>query len=141
MPVERPGRGFYVPAATKVHLHNEPCTENGRVGAAVKQRANPVTEGLATVQTIKVGEPFHIRTKGVKEFSTAAGSKGAALAGAVLGQGVYIRPADDTLRLQGATAVGDLPFGRVHELPGGNRGVSPNKIRIDLDEKDTLAAA
>jgi hypothetical protein len=141
MPTERPGAGVYV-VATKLHHHDEPATENGFVGIAVKQRYRSPTLGIAGSKDIPVTEPFHIRVKGSRQIDTTAGTKGAGCAGATIGQGVYIRPADDTLHLAGATAVGDLPFGRVTELPGvSNRGVPPNRIRIDLDQKDTLAAA
>ena len=141
MPTERPGAGVYV-TATKVHQHDEPATENGFVGVTVKQKYRSPTLGIAGSKTIAVGEPFHLRTKGSRQVSTLAGSKGAAIAGGTIGQGVYIRPADDTLRLAGATAAGDLPYGRITELPGvSNRGVPPDRIRIDLDQKDTLAAA
>lgn len=138
MPYERPGRGQYV-TATKITKHNEPCTESGFVGTAVKQRATSATLGLAVQQTIQVNEPFHIRTKGVKEYSTAAGSKGAALSGATLGADVFIKTADNTLALAGGA--GTLPFGKVVELPGlAGRSVAPNFIRIDLDQKPAAAA-
>lgn len=138
---ERPGRARYVAAATKVHLHGDPATENGWVGRAMKQVPRHWNEALTTPESIAIGERFLLRTKGIHGFSTAAGTKGAAAAGGTLGQGVYIRPTDDTLHLAGATAAGDLPFGRVAETPSQvpGRGVPPNVIRIDLDDKDTLA--
>lgn len=134
---ERPGRGVYV-TATKTTKHLDPCVEGKLSGAAIKQKAKAWSDGFdaATYANIAVGEKFHIRTKGIHEFGTAAGDKGVAIAAGTKGQGVYIRPADNTLRLEGATAAGDLPFGRIVELPGDNRGVSPNKIRIDLEQRD-----
>jgi hypothetical protein len=141
MPYERPGQGFYA-TATKLTRHNDPCTENGVVGAAVKQRpTRDPNWGMAGAQDIAIGEPFHIRTKGIKQFPVTAGTKGVAVAAGARGQGVYIRPADNTLRLEGATAAGDLPFGRVVEVYGDGRGVPQGFIRIDLDLKETLAAA
>jgi hypothetical protein len=136
MPTERPGAGVYV-VATKATKHNEPATENGFVGVAVKQRYRSPTLGIAGSQDIAVSEPFHIRTKGSRQVSTAAGSKGAAISGATIGAGIYIKTADNTLQLAGGAGL--LPYGRVTELPGvSNRGVPTSQVRIDLDQKDTL---
>lgn len=140
MPYERPGAGVYV-VATKATPHNAPATENGLVGIAVKQKAIGWQAGFAehAAPTIAIGEQFHIRTKGIKQVKTTG--YGAALSAGTKGQGVYIRPTDNTLRLSGATAAGDLPFGRIVEVIGDNRGVAAGNVRIDLDQKDTLAAA
>lgn len=138
MPYERPGAGVYV-IASKITRHNDPAVENGLVGVAVKQVAVSATAPLAGQQDIPVGERFHIRTKGIRQFPTATGTKAAATAAGTKGQGVYIRPADNTLHLAGATAIGDLPYGRIVELPADGRGVPTGHVRIDLDMKDTLA--
>lgn len=140
MPYERPGAGVYV-TATKITPHSAPATENGLVGIAVKQKTIPWTAAFSehAAPSIAIGEKFHIRTKGARQVLTTG--YGAAISAATKGQGVYIRPADNSLRLEGATATGDLPFGRVIEVVADNRGVPAGRIRIDLDLKDTLAAA
>lgn len=138
---ERPGRSFYT-VATKAVMHLAPVTELGIVGAAIKNTAKKWSDGLdANYARIEVGEKINIRTKGIHEFSTAVGSPGVALAGAAKGTAVYIKPADNTLTIEPGAAVGDLPFGRIVEIPADNRGVAANKVRIDLDQKDTIVPA
>lgn len=140
---ERPGAAFYVPSATKAVNAHEPATEHGVVGAAIKTTALPWTQGfdVATNTLIKVGEKFTIRTKGIHQFDTSVGKPSNGVAAGVLGEGVYIRPATNILVLESANAAGDLPFGRIVEITGNNRGVPANKVRIDLDQKDTLPVA
>ena len=113
------------------------------MGVAVKQKAYSWKAGFAEYEAaiIAVGEGFHIRTKGIRQVNVGAGQPGANIAAGTKGQGVYIRPTDNSLRLSGATASGDLPYGRIVELVGDNRGVPSGSVRIDLDQKDTLAAA
>lgn len=138
---ERPGRAYYA-TATKAVFHNAPVTENGMVGAAFKQQAKGWASGLdANYARIEIGEKFQIRTKGIHEFSTASGAPGVLLAGAAKGTAVYIKPADNTLTIEPGAASTDIPFGRVVEIPGDNRGVATGKIRIDLDQKDTIIPA
>jgi hypothetical protein len=140
MPYERPGAGVYV-TATKTTPHNAPATENGIVGIAVKQKAISWKAGWSehVAASIAIGEQFHIRTKGIRQVLTSG--YGAAIAAGTKGQGVFIRPSDNSLRLEGATAAGDLPFGRIVEVVGDNRGVPTGKVRIDLDLKESLAIA
>lgn len=141
MAYERPGAGVYV-TATKVTTHEDPSTENGLVGAAIKQKAQPWSAGLTGQQTIAIGEQFHLRTKGIKQFATASGTKGVGIAAGTQGAGVWIHPADNTLKLTGAKTTGDLPFGLIVEVVGMSpgRGVPANQIRVDLDQKDTLVS-
>lgn len=140
MPYERPGAGVYV-IATKSTPHNAPATENGLVGIAVKQKALSWKAGYAEAiaPAVAIGEQFHIRTKGIRQVLTSG--YGAGIAAATKGAAVYIRPADNTLQIEPAAVPTDLPFGRVVELVGDNRGVDAGKVRIDLDQKDTVAAA
>src|SRR5688572_11584378 len=140
---ERPGRSFYT-IATKAVKHLDPITEHGMVGTAIKITAKSWAAGLdANYARIEVGEKVNIRTKGIHQHRTEAGSPGVAIAAAVPGDGIYIRPADNTLILEANNAAGDLPYGRVVEVVAHNpgRGVPANKIRIDLDQKDTLPVA
>jgi hypothetical protein len=139
---ERPGRGVYV-TATKTTKHGDPCVENGLAGAAIKQKAYGWGDGYSVHEAaeIAVGERFHIRTKGIHQFSIATGTKGVGIAAATKGQAVYIRPADNTLQIETDAVATDLPFGRVVELVADNRGVPDDHIRIDLDLKDTIRDA
>lgn len=137
MPVyERPGKAAYV-VATKQVTHGNPATESGFVGIAVKQHANPVYNGLADVQIIKVGEQFLIRTKGICQVDCRSGAPGIAIAALAKGAGVWINPADNTLKTTSNSGA-NLPYGRVIETPGDNRGVPQGFLRIDRDQKDTL---
>lgn len=140
MAYERPGRGVYV-TATKTTKHGDPCVENGLAGTAIKQKAKAWSDGYnaSTYADIAVGEKFHIRTKGIHQYSVAAGSKGVGVAAGTKGAAVYIVAADNTLVLEGDAAAADIPFGRIVELTADNRGVPTDKVRIDLDLKDTVA--
>lgn len=143
MSYERPGQGFYVPAATKAVFHGAPATEHGVVGVAIKQKAKGWAEGLTSnYARIEVNEPFHIRTKGVREVAIGSGTPGVGIAAGVLGGNVYIRSTTNALILEDANAAGDLPYGKIVELPAvAGRGVATGFMRIDLDQKDTLPDA
>jgi hypothetical protein len=140
MPYERPGAGVYV-TATKATPHNGPATENGLVGIAVKQKTISWTAAFSEHQTptIAIGEQFHIRTKGIRQVSTAG--QGPGFSAAAKGTAVYIRPADNSLRVEPDAATTDIPFGRIVEVVADNRGVPAGKVRIDLDQKDTIIPA
>lgn len=138
MPYERPGAGVYA-TATKTTPHNTACTELGIVGVAVKQDAESWTAGYVAVKTIAIGKRFHIRTKGEKQVETVRTVAPIYdISAAVLGQAVYIVPTDNTLSLTGPVGAGKLPFGRVTGLPGDPQGCPTGRIRIDLDQKDTI---
>lgn len=130
MPKVRPGVPKYV-VATKVVLHDMPCTENGFVGVSVKQRAVSSGQGATGRQSIAIGESFIILTKGQVEVPT--------IVGATKGAGVWIRVATNALVLADAGA-GDIPFGTIAELPG-ERGGRTTHMRVDLDDKDFGFAA
>lgn len=140
---ERPGRSFYS-IATKAVKHLDPVTENGIVGTAIKITAKAWSAGLdANYARIEVGEKINIRTKGIHQHRTEAGSPGVAIAAATPGTAIYIKPADNTLTMEPGAAAGDLPYGRVVEVVAHNpgRGVAADRIRIDLDQKDTIVPA
>jgi hypothetical protein len=123
MPYERPGQGYYA-TATKALTHGDPCTEDGVVGVAIKQKAPAWDAGLADQDAIAIGEAFHIRTKGIHQV--------AFVTGAAKGDPIYIVAADNTLT---ETASGNIKFGRVVEIEG-QRGTPTGFMRVDLDLKD-----
>ncbi len=125
MPYERPGQGYYT-QATKLTNHGAPCTEDGIVGVAIKQKAVSWQAGLAAQNQIGIGEQFHIRTKGIRQVPFVSG--------AVKGAAIYITAATNALT---ATASGNLKYGRVVEVQG-QRGTPTGFMRVDLDLKDTF---
>lgn len=134
MPYERPGAGVYV-TATKVTPHNAPSTENGFVGAAVKQKALSWSAAFSATPSIAISERFHLRTKGEKQFPNNTYGN---LTAATLGAPVYIATTTNVLTLTGPASGTNLPFGRVSGLPGDAQGCPTGQIRIDLDQKDTI---
>lgn len=139
---ERPGRAYYA-TATKAVKANDPVTEDGIVGAAVKTKARAWSDGYntTTYTQIAVSEKFTIRTKGVHEFAVGSGTPGVLIAAAPKGTAIYIHAADNTLNIEPGAAIGDLPFGRIVEVAADNRGVGTGFVRIDLDQKDTIIPA
>lgn len=126
MPYSRPGYMKYV-TATKAVWHGDPATESKMVGVAVKQKAPSAGAASGTPQhQIAIAEEFALISKGVVQV--------AALAGAAVGDPLYIVEADNTLT---ETAGSNLKFGRVIEL-GGTRGTPTGKMRVDLDTKDSF---
>jgi hypothetical protein len=129
MPYNRPGPGVYVTNGATALTHGQACNHSsGFVGVAVKQKARPWSDGVATQATIDANEPFFLITKGIVQVSNAD----AGIAGAAKGTPVYIN-ATNVLVL----ATGSPKFGRIVEI-GGQRGVPANRVRIDLDSKDSF---
>lgn len=127
---ERPGAAKYL-TATKATNHKAACTELGFTGVAIKQRAKPWSEGYTNPGVIAIGEQFVMRVRGQHEFPNTG------ISGATQGQAVYIVAATNALTL---TASGNVPFGYVAELPGGNRGVPTGRLRIDIERKPPVVA-
>jgi len=138
---ERPGRAFYA-TATKAVDHGWPCVELKVVGTAVKTKARSWKDGfsdtrLAGTQTIAIAEKFTIRTKGIAEVRQVVTGTGAYdISAGTLGAAVYITEADNSLSL--SAGAGKVPFGRIVELPAGNRGVAAGRTRVDMDQKDSI---
>ena len=131
MPVERPGAGHYT-TATKVVAHGAPCVEDGQiVGVAIKQKAAGWSAGLAAQSSIAIGEPFHIRTKGIKQVPFVTG--------AVTGSSVYINVTNNALTLTDPGAGNGRRYGRVVEIQG-QRGCPTGFMRVDLDQKAVTPA-
>lgn len=113
--------------ATKAVWHGYPATESNFVGVAVKQKAPAAGAGSGTPQhQIAIGEAFALITKGVVQVK--------ALAGAVVGDSIYIVAADNTLT---KTVGSNLKFGLVTTL-GGTKGTPTGMMRVDLDAKSSI---
>lgn len=114
MPLEAPGRR-YDASATKATTHGAPTVELNHAGIAAKSAQvapmAPSVANAAIAQQIAVGEDFVIMMDGVHEVATNL-----LPAGTVAGSQLFIRPADNTLHLAGATAAGDVKFGLVDEI-------------------------
>lgn len=117
MPLEGPGRRF-VATATKATTHGAHTVELNHAGIAAKSQQVPAmapsVANAALAVAIGVGEEFVIMLDGVHEVATAA-----LPAGTVVGDQLFIRPADNTLHKAGATAAGDVKFGLVDEIDTG----------------------
>lgn len=130
MPYLRPGVISYH-VATKQVVHGNPVVEDGVAGVAIKQQEQSWTLGTANRNVIGVGESFAIAHQGVAQVAASL------LAGATKGQSVYINTTNNALSATGGANL--VPFGRVIELAGGNRGVPTGFLRIDMNARDGIA--
>lgn len=132
MPKNRPSRVKRA-VATKVTLQGAPCVELNYAGVAVKTAAVSWSAGLVNPASIAIAESFNIINKGeVEVASTIAG-----LAGAVKGDTVWINATNNALTLTDPGGGNGRQYGRVSEL-AGVRGGAANRLRIDLDAKDSF---
>lgn len=126
MPYSRPG-AIQLVTATKAVWHGDPATEDGFVGVAVKIKAPGAGAGSGTPQKqIAVDEDFNLIRKGEVQVD--------ALAGADVGDALYIVAADNTLT---ETSGSNLKYGRV-TATAGIKGCPTGKMRVDLDAKDSF---
>jgi hypothetical protein len=129
MPYNRPGPGVYVTNGGTALTHGQVCSHSsGFVGVAVKQKARPWSDGVATQATIDPNEAFFLVTKGIVQVSNAD----AGIAAAAKGTPVYINATNNLV-----LATGSPKFGRIVEV-AGSRGVPTGRVRIDLDAKDSF---
>jgi hypothetical protein len=129
MPYNRPGPGVYVTNGATALTHGQACNHaSGFVGVAVKQKARQWQDAYSVQATIDANEPFFLITKGVVQVSNAD----AGIAAATKGTPIYINATNNLV-----TATGSPKFGRVAEIGGAN-GVPANRVRIDLDSKDSF---
>ena len=126
MPYNRPGGGVYVVNGATVLNHGQPVAQNGFVGVAVKQQNVPWDQGLSVQAQIQANEPYYIITKGVVQVPNTG------ISANVKGDPIYIG-AGNAL----TPTTGSPKFGRIVEVAGA-RGVPANKVRIDLDSKDSF---
>jgi hypothetical protein len=129
MPYKRPGEGVYVTNETGGNLtHGQPFVDKTKafVGVAVKQKAVGFAEGMAAQAVIPDDEEFFLITKGVVQVAEVSGF--------AVGDDVWIDPTDNKLT---ETAEKNVKFGRVVEIEN-ERGTPANKVRIDLDAKDSF---
>lgn len=127
MPYKRPGEGHYATNTTGSAITNgKPVAVDNYVGIAVKQKIANWDAGLAAQNLIATNEDFFIITKGIVQVDEVAGF--------AKGDAVYIIAATGVLT---ETASGNVKFGRVEEIEG-QRGTPTNKVRINLDAKDSF---
>lgn len=126
MPTMMTGRIFYTTNASGGALnHGQPVLSEGRVGVAIKQKTPSWDASVASQDQIPNGEDFAMIVKGVVMVDEVAGF--------AVGDPVYITAANVLTE----TAAGNTKFGRVTEIEN-ERGVPTNKVRIDLDAKDSF---
>jgi|SRR5262252_2460558 len=127
MPYNRPGPGVYVTNGGTAIAHGSPQVNAGFVGVAVKQAPRQWQDSYAIQGTIDASEAYFLITKGVVQVPNTG------ITANVKGDPIYITPAS----VLTATSAGNSKFGRVVEVAGA-RGTPPNKVRIDLDLKDSF---
>lgn len=129
MPYKRPGEGVYLTHDAEAEdplTQGQPYTDEKFVGVVVKQKARSFADGLSVQAEIDPGEEFFLITKGVVQVDEVAGF--------APGDKVYIDPKTNKLT---ETAEKNVKFGRVLEIEN-ERGTPANKVRIDLDAKDSF---
>lgn len=133
MPYNRPGPGVYVKNTEQsgTLTHGQPVSQNNFVGVAVKQKTRGWKEGYDVQAVIADDEDFFIITKGIVQVANTG------ISSAAKGDAVYI---DSSNNLTAGATGGNDRFGRIVEV-AGERGTPAGKVRIDLDAKDTIAAA
>jgi hypothetical protein len=127
MTVIRPGRGIHI-VANKLLTHAAPHYQGGLVGIVQKQDEPKAFDSLASRTQVQNGVKYFLITKGETELP--------ALAGATVGQAVFINTTTDALTLTQGTGE-TLPFGRVTNLPG-TFGLNSTTMRVDMDLKDDI---
>lgn len=131
MPLEGPGRRFAA-TATKATTHGAHTVELNHAGIAAKsQQIAPMAPSVANAAlavAIAIGEEFVIMMDGVHELATSA-----LPGGTVAGSQLYIRPADNTLHLAGATAAGDVKFGVVDEID-----TTHGRAQVNLSQRSSF---
>lgn len=112
MSVQQPGERFSV-AATKAVRHKRPTIELGHPGIALKSSqpapAVPSTANAQAAEQIAVGEEMVVALSGAWPVETSL-----LPAGAVAGQALFIRDADNVL--VDAAGVGISKFGRISSI-------------------------
>jgi hypothetical protein len=111
--------------------------QDGFAGTAVKHVAAPGGTGLGSslINTIQIGERYHIELKGDRYLSKVRAEGG----NFAVGDPVYIRTADNLLTATSNSGA-NPKFGRVTEIDdGGGRGalaVGSGLMVVNLDAKD-----
>jgi hypothetical protein len=131
MPYNRPGPGVYVVNGGTPIQHGTPQYNSGFVGVAVKQRARAWSDGFAIQATIDANEPYFLITKGVVQVPNTG------ISANVKGDTIYMTNATGVLTPTGPGSGTVSKFGRIVEI-AGSRGTPANKVRIDLDTKDSF---
>lgn len=129
MPIEQPGSRYSV-VATKAAKHGDPVVENKHPGIAAKSSqglpAYPSQANADAAQNIAIGEEMVIMLKGAHEVAVAK-----LPAGAVVGDQVFIRSADNVL--VNATGAGIVKFGLISSIDA-----TLGRALVNLDLKAVL---
>ena len=126
MPYQTRGTMFYTTNASGGNLtHGQPVKSEGMVGVAVKQGVPAWDTAVASLNLIANGEDFAMIVKGIVQVDEVAGF--------AVGDPIYITSGNVLTE----TASGNTKFGKVVEIES-ERGTPTNKVRIDLDAKDSF---
>lgn len=138
MSYERRRRGMDL-TANALLTHGVPHYQGGVAGVPIKQDNPKTLDSLASRTQIASGVKYFLRTKGECDVDATS------LAGATVGQAVYIVKTTDALTLAAGSTGLNLPFGRVTHIGGtagspdaSAYGTAAGRIRIDMDLKDTI---
>lgn len=126
MPKMESGRIFYTTNGSGGTLsHGQPVASEGQVGVAIKQGVPKWDTAVASLDVIATSEDFAMIVKGVVEVDEVAGF--------AVGDPVYITSGNVLTETVGT----NKKFGRVVAIEG-ERGTPTNKVKIDLDAKDSF---
>lgn len=126
MPYSATGKMFYTANGSGGALtHGQPVKSENVVGVAVKQGIPAWDTAVANLDKIATSENYAIITKGIVQVDEVAGF--------AVGDKVYITSGNVLTEV----ATSNTKFGRVVEIEG-ERGTPTNKVRIDLDAKDSF---
>lgn len=129
MPTEGPGSRFSV-VATKATAHGKCAVERHHPGVAAKSTqaapAYPSVANALAAQQIAIGEEFVIMLTGLHEVLVAD-----LPAGAVAGDAVFIREADNVL--VNAAGAGIIKFGRISSIDA-----TLGRALVNLNLRDTF---
>lgn len=123
----RPGRAVHI-VANKELTHGAPHYQGGLVGIVQKQDEPKAFDSEASRKKVASGVKYVLLVKGEVEIP--------ALAGATVGQAVFVNMTTDVATLTQGTAE-TVPLGRVTNLPS-TFGLNATTMRVDMDLKDTI---
>jgi hypothetical protein len=129
MPDQGPGQRYSV-VATKATAHGKPVVENKHPGIAAKSTqalpADPTTANATAAQNIAIGEEMVIMLEGIHTVLVAD-----LPAGAVVGDQVFIRSADNVLVNAGGAGI--VKFGLISSIDA-----TLGRALVNLNLKDVL---
>lgn len=135
MALREPGQNINRTASKDVTI-NTPVVEKGLVGW-VTQRVGELgrfvdPSDAAAVATIATGEDYTLAIDGTHDLALSGG-----ISGAVVGEKLWIHPADNTVHLAGTAAAGDLPLGIVESIDAAR---TPHVAKVNLNDLRSFLA-